>query len=342
MSRRSLKESTPMMIKLKQLLAFCALMASTIGANSQEFILHDDAVEPFDYGPYVLTNGSVVLDKQFATRVGKKILYGDPTVEVAANGSLYVKIYINGIGTKGGPFALTNNAIVKIGNISLRVLIGSSLVQQKEIITEAHASKDALAINNAETANHQLPKEPPPKVKKTVDRFKNVIQYALDYVLVDGPATYDGLSFSAGCATTMENGTNYGRGRVDFVSKLLESHLLQNIPKKKEHILSPSDKWPNGNSHDLVFLIDGKSVDLGTTFYKPDVFTEYATDNIYREYMWVAVPISFLRTLASAHNVEYRLGKKELTLSLSQRSELKTLLDLVDKENTNLVEATND
>jgi hypothetical protein len=184
-------------------------------------------------------------------------------------------------------------------------------------------------------AEHVNTKEPLPEVVKEHDRFEKTTRYDLGYVECGR-----GLYFAAGCIVSATDEEPTIVGRVQFLN--LTIPFGDGVLDEKGNV-SAAAIWPYAKSHDLIWLVDGKAIDMGTTGYRKNVKRLTNGDpSSYEEYMWAPVSVKVLQKLATAKEVEFRLGSTEKSLPVEKRAGLDVLLASVMKDFTNTVETTDD
>lgn len=101
---------------MKIIIMYALLNVVAFSSSAQEFMLTDATSR--EYGPYRLEANMAIMNGKF-TLVG------------ISNQQFFIKGFVRGIGHTWGPFVLTNNAAIKIGQTALKVMTGQAFAQQK-------------------------------------------------------------------------------------------------------------------------------------------------------------------------------------------------------------------
>lgn len=113
---------------MKNIYMACIISFGTISSYAVEFMLTDVASRLY-YGPYRCQSGVAILD-------------GSYTVQNTSNRQFFIKGFNRGIGHTYGPFYLTNNAVAKIGQMSLTVVTGPNIEIYKEKAKQAWQAEE--------------------------------------------------------------------------------------------------------------------------------------------------------------------------------------------------------
>jgi hypothetical protein len=268
-----------------QLLIIFALMVLALSAPSQEFILHNKSSSE-DFGPYILEDGAPILD-------------GSYVIQTITNGYFKVRGEVGGIGYKYGPFIFTNNAVLKINDMSLQVVTGKAVDRLKE--KQKEKQKDIQKQNELEAKKAQeeyCKKEAlkkTPDVQKEVDEFKNITKYHFsDWVDLNDHYSYN------------------IQVNVNNETKLMSPYIsFENFWFGTKHPI-----WPHLHARSVILLIDGKRYDLEQASYENHIGKSLIeNDSLYREFMTADMTMVALKAMNDGVSVRVRVGEDALTLS---------------------------
>ena len=162
-----------------------------IASHAQEFILRDDS-KAIDYGPYLFrTNTSMMLNHQFS-------------IVMTTNRTFYIKGFVLGIGHRSPAVAISNNATVKIGDDSLRIIAEESLARHKEFQRQAAIEAQKKRDDQLAKANKQREEELLRATQHVAEQVVSSEVTAKHYAWISGLLVHESSSIASRSAEKLK------------------------------------------------------------------------------------------------------------------------------------------